>query len=72
MTRRLAMRLYWRRRRAGSARVNKRQVWATIGVCFLAKAVMALDCGSGALRAKMDPERKSGGPKCCDAQHGLW
>jgi hypothetical protein len=37
-----ATRQYRRRRSAGSARVSKRQVWAAIGVCFLAKAVMAL------------------------------
>jgi hypothetical protein len=22
--------------------------------------------------AQNDPLRKSGGPKCCDAQHGFW
>jgi hypothetical protein len=31
-------------------RVNRRQVWATSGVCFLAKPIMALDCGCGGLR----------------------
>jgi len=37
---------------AGSPRVNKQQVWAATGVCFLAKPVMTSHCGCGGLREK--------------------
>jgi hypothetical protein len=59
----LAMRLYRRRRSARLPHANKRQVWAAIGVCFLAKPVMALDCGCGALGEKMT----HCGPRVCSA-----
>jgi hypothetical protein len=48
-----------RRCSTGSPHVKKRQVWAATGVCFLAKPVMARDCGCGALREKMTPLQTS-------------